>query len=760
MLLKPPSFSSTSTAANSSPVLSLRVQAGRARRRALRASVLCAAVLWVLACGQRESSKSPSGPSAPAALPPGTPVVLISIDTLRSDRLPAYGYQSVATPALDAFAADAVVFEHAYTPVPLTLPAHVSVLTGLDPPGHRVRDNAGYRLEADSIAYLPTVLHEAGYRTAAAVSSWVLRGTAGLSAGFDLYEDRITMAPRALLSGMQRSGFETLTAASDWLGEVADDPFFLFFHIYEPHTPHAPPPPYDTTYASPYDGEVAVADAIVGRLLDRLEGLGVYDRALIILLSDHGEGLNDHGDYEHGLLLYREVLQVPLLLKLPGSHDGGTRVERAVSLVDVFPTVLALLGLESTAGLDGRPLFEEPSMPEDPLYGETVFPRLHFGWSELYSLIDFPYHFIYGPDPELYDLASDPGERHNLVRSKRDVAAQLRAHLDSLDREIAEPLEEDDETRRKLAALGYIGTARGGGDDGPRADPKSQIHHLRRLKSAFTYYEERRYPEAEAEFRAVLAESPLLVDAWEQLGHTLTAQNKLEESLEPFERAMELSGGAPQVAGAIATVLLKLKRLEEARGYAELAADRHELTRDTLAQIAIRQGDLVAAETFVAEAVAGRGVRLGPLITEGELRLAQNRPEEVLSVTGRALEEALDLDTTDELSGLHFLRGSAFARMGRLEEAAAAYQREMELFPSDLEAYGRLALVRLFQGDRGQAAATLERMLTLFPSPAANAEAARTLRTAGDSAGANRLLDEALAKWPADQELLALRRAG
>jgi hypothetical protein len=209
-----------------------------------------------------------------------------------------------------------------------------------------------------------------------------------------------------------------------------------------------------------------------------------------------------------------------------------------------MPTILDLLGIEVPGGLDGRALLGNEEAAAPPVYAETAFPRLHFGWSELYSLIDYPYHFIYGPDPELYDLESDPDERNNLVASERVRASRLREHLDTIDREIGDPSDEDAETRQKLAALGYIGTARGGSSDGPRPDPKSQIHLLERLRGAFTHYENRRFPEAERAFRALLEESPNLVDAWEQLGHSLTAQERFEESLVPFERAMTSTGSA------------------------------------------------------------------------------------------------------------------------------------------------------------------------------------------------------------------------
>ena len=312
--------------------------------RGLVFSVLLAMGIAAVSCRQKDSVP---------AVPRGTPVILISIDTLRSDRLPAYGYDRVETPAIDRLRADSILFEQAYTQVPLTLPAHVSMLTGLYPPEHGVRDNAGYRLRSEGLPYLPRLLKDLGYGTGAAVSAFVLRATAGLDAGFDFYDDHLRIGAKTLLSDVQRDGSDTLEAAREWLHSVAGEPFFFFFHIYEPHAPHSPPEPYASRYESTYDGEVALSDAIIGELLDELKLLGVYDSAIILLTSDHGEGLYDHGDYEHGLLLYRESLQIPLILKLPFSERGGTSVERAVGLIDVVPTIASLLGIELPDHLPG-----------------------------------------------------------------------------------------------------------------------------------------------------------------------------------------------------------------------------------------------------------------------------------------------------------------------------------------------------------------------------------------------------------------------
>ena len=318
-------------------------------------------------CNGGESGKASPQPLGDAGTFPGAPIVVISIDTLRSDHLPAYGYKGVETPALDALRRDAVLFERAYSHTPLTLPSHVSLLTGVLPSRHGVRDNLGYAFDAEKYPFLPRLLGRAGYATGAAVSAYVLRGETGLAKGFDVYDDGISLRPTEALGNSQRSGRESSRAALAWLGTVKDKPFFLFLHLYEPHTPYAPPEPFATRYrAVPYDGEIATADAIVGDFLAELKKRGVYDKAIIALVSDHGEGLGDHGEQEHGILLYREALQVPLFLKLPGAKLGGAAVAAPAQLVDLAPTLLALAGQpvppERTAARSSRSTASTPKM--------------------------------------------------------------------------------------------------------------------------------------------------------------------------------------------------------------------------------------------------------------------------------------------------------------------------------------------------------------------------------------------------------------
>src|SRR6266550_3042556 len=257
----------------------------------------------------------------PAALEfPNAPVVLISVDTLRADHLRAYGYSGVATPNIDALRKDGTLFRNAYATVPMTLPSHATMLTGLLPPEHGVRDNVGFRFDAKGHPTIASILRGTGYATGAFISSYILRGGTGLADAFEFYEDSIEARPGARFADYQRPGNVTAALAERWVDQQSryEKPFFLFFHIYEPHVPYDPPEPFRSRYASsPYDGEVATADAIVGGLLEHLKKSGVYDRAIILFVSDHGEGLGDHGEKQHSILVYRELIHVPMIIKLP-----------------------------------------------------------------------------------------------------------------------------------------------------------------------------------------------------------------------------------------------------------------------------------------------------------------------------------------------------------------------------------------------------------------------------------------------------------
>lgn len=713
-----------------------------------------AVVLVVLAC-----RPSPPGRTETTAETPRPPIVLISIDTLRSDRLPAYGYDGVETPAIDRLAAEGILFERAYTHVNVTLPSHVSVFTGLLPPEHGVRDNAGYRLD-EAIPTLAAELAKAGYATGGFVSSYVLRAGTGVARGFDVYDDEVGFETGRQLGRLQRPGTETLAAASEWLGGVAGSPFFLFLHLYEPHAPYSPPPPFADRYDDPYDGEVAAADAVVAGLIGRLEELGVYDEALVVLLSDHGEGLMDHGEMDHLILIYRETIQVPLILKLPGGERGGERITTGAQLSDVAPTVYSLAGLAAPDGLAGLDLFTlkaaSPGGAPRLIVSESVYPRIHFGWSDLASIVEGDLHFIESPDPELYRLSEDPGERNNVIQEERAAARRLRAALQGIDRTLTSPAEDDPETRRRLESLGYLSGGAGSGAES-LADPKSRIGVVADLGRASRLLESGDLAEAEEALRAVLAAEPQLVLAWQQLGDLLERRGRPAQALQAYRKAFDESAGDASSAGLkVAELLLLEGRVEEAREHALAVVDRSPMANDVLAQAALLEDDLEAAGEYLERAIAERGFRVRPLITRTVWLNRQDRYEEALALSDGVLAEFGDRGDREILGHLYLYRGSALAALGRDEEAESAYREAIGLRPDLLGVYSSLAFLQALTGRGGEVGRTLQEMVTVNPNPAAYAEAVRALRAMNDQRSADGLLAEALRRWPEAEELRLL----
>ena len=691
----------------------------------------------------------------------GTPIVLVSIDTLRSDHLPAYGYWGVATPALDALRRDSVLFTHAYSNMPLTFPSHTSILTGLLPPSHAVRDNEGFRLDTAHVFYLPKRLQESGYATGAAVSAYVLRRSTNLAFGFDVYDDDVGFRTGAGLGSLRRAGSETLTRASGWLQQEAARPCFLFFHIYEPHAPYPAPEPFASRYAGvPYDAAVAAADAVVGELLAELRRLGLYDRALIVLLSDHGEGLGDHGEEEHGLLLYRESLQVPLLFKLPRAQLAGRAIDSPVQLVDVAPTLLALLG-QPAAPSDGvslLPLFSGQTL-ERKIYSETLYPRFHFGWSDLASVVFGRFHLIEGPAPEIFDLAADPAERNNLAERERRLYADLRREAARYDRSGRPSEEADAETRRQLAALGYLGQA--AAPAGPLPDPKDRLDVLRDIRDAYRLFSLKRYEEAVPAFRRVTERNPASLDAWDYLGQSLEALGQQGEALAAYQEAVRRSDGAPGPLLLAAGVLEALGRCPEAVASARLALDVEPVpAHHLLARCALDGNDLATAErearAALAQAIAGAD--LAPLVTLAEVVWRQGRPEQALEITASALAEYRAQPRRDPelLHGLFFLRGRILAERGDAAAAEPSFLEEIRLFPLDSRSYTHLALLYALGGRANEVASTLERMIAAHPVAASYAEAVHTLQVLGDRRTAASLLRQARARFPEDDGLKRL----
>src|SRR6266571_8313472 len=368
---------------------------------------------------------------------PALNVVIITIDTLRADHLGCYGYGQIRTPNIDALASESARFEHSYTPVPVTLPAHTVIFTGTYPAFSGIHDFSGNKLNPKQ-ATLASVLQRQGYTTGAVIGSAVLDSRFGLNQGFDFYYDHFDFnrLQESNLDAMERPGNVVTDVALDWLGKNAQAKFFLWMHLYDPHYPYRPPAPYSEQYKDRlYDGEIAFADAQVGRLLQFLKEKNLYRNTLIMLVGDHGESLGEHGEKTHGFFIYNATLHVPLIVHMPVSHGPTPRsgasekvtepVAEPINLADLMPTVLEIVKLDLPSGVQGRSLVPllaaKGKMESASLYAETFLPRLHFNWSELRGVETENYHFIDAPKPELYDLAKDPGETQNLYADKQAV---------------------------------------------------------------------------------------------------------------------------------------------------------------------------------------------------------------------------------------------------------------------------------------------------------------------------------------------------
>ena len=377
-------------------------------------------------------------------------IILITLDTTRADHLPCYGYPGVKTPYLDALAREGIVFEQCTTSSPLTLPSHTSIMTGLYPTYHGVRVNANTAVSQKHLT-LAELFTRQGYQCGAFIASFVLDGRWGLKQGFHHYDDQFELEKyQGLnLAMIQRPGNEVIDAALSWLDDQSSSSFFAWIHLYDPHTPYEPPEPYLTEYNTGqfglYDGEIAFMDEQIGRVVSWLREKGLTGKTLIVLIGDHGEGLGDHGEWEHGYFIYDYAVQVPFLIVTPFREFQGKRVSSQVRTVDLYPTLLEMAGVEVPEENQGESLldifFHPDKSMESYAYCESLTPNIHYNWSPLHGLKTPRYKYIAAPRAELYDLEKDPDERHNLAEDPayQDALAELSGQLDAYFQKYSDP---------------------------------------------------------------------------------------------------------------------------------------------------------------------------------------------------------------------------------------------------------------------------------------------------------------------------------
>lgn len=665
--------------------------------------------LAAVGCGRR---------AAPAAPPARASVLLITLDTLRADRVGAYGARDARTPNLDALAGRGVLFEEALSSTPLTLPSHSTILSGVEPYHHGVRDNGTYVFPQDR-ATLAQVLHGNGYATAAFVGAYVLDRRFGLSRGFDHYDDVIERRQEgASVLESERPCDEVVTAAAAWLSGQ-QRPFLAWVHLYDPHAPYDPPSPYREQFAGRlYDGEVAHADACVGRLLAALPDAR---RTLVAVLADHGEGRGDHGESTHGLFVYQSTLSVPFLLAGAGV-PSGRRVAGPARTVDLMPTVLGRLGLSTPGGLDGADLLAG-AQPRDS-YAETLYPR-SLGWAPLHSLRVRSLKYIEAPRPELYDLAADPGEAHDLAAERPAEAARLRQALTALrhgDRPET-PRAADPETAERLRALGY---AAGGpapvADGAPPKDPKDALPLWRLFEEANSAEARGDRRAAVRTLRSLVSRDPANPTFRRTLSAALRRDGRMREAVAALGDLLATAPGDAVAWHELAVVLSAEGRTEEAIRCEE------------------------------------RATALNPLLPEpfnhlGTLEARRGRPREAL----RSFEAATRLDPNNGRAWAN--RGNVLRELGRPQEAEEAYRTAARIAPRDVDPLNGLGVLAVEGGRLPEAAGFFRRVLDLEPGhPDAQLNLAFVEARLGDTRGASARLARLLAGRPPEDVAVRARR--
>jgi arylsulfatase A-like enzyme/Flp pilus assembly protein TadD len=684
---------------------------------------------------------------ARASAPVNGPIILISIDTLRADHLPVYGYRHVKTPAIDALAADGVVFERAYSHAPQTLPAHVSLLSGRLPFETGVRDNLGFVVKG-SERLLPQMLRERGYTTGGVVSTYVLRKDTGVNQGFDFFDDEMPPdSPERAIEQGQRDGAESEAIAERWLNQQRSQRVFLFLHLYEPHAPYSAPSNY-AEYAA-YDGEIAYADEIVGRLIRYLKSHQLYDQSTIILLSDHGEGLGDHGEQAHGLFLYEEAIHVPLIVKQSGSTGGGRRIRDVVQHVDVVPTILDLAKAPIPGNLRGRslkPVLEGPaSLPAQTVYSEALYGRYHFGWSELTALTDARYRYIQAPTSELYDLERDPHERQNVADDREQAKAHdaLRGALGRLTRGVAvdAPGKVSTRDRERLEALGYVGVRAGvtRAPAGTLPDPKDTHAILETYREAVELAVDRKWGQAITLLQRILHEDPAMVGAWGQVAAFAIRAERYDQAIDAYKHVIELEPTDPAGYLGAAAAMLRVRKLDEARAHAELAVSVAE-ERDTrsraaaheiLARIALARHDDEGARREAELAQADDPKLPLPAYIEARLLYDQGKHADALSLFEQAIAE-LKRSSDRTIADLHFHTADALVHLERYPEAEQEFIEELKVSPQNTRARAGLATLYQANGQSEDVARVLDDLVTITPTPDAYALAARLWTTFGN----------------------------
>jgi arylsulfatase A-like enzyme/Tfp pilus assembly protein PilF len=654
--------------------------------------------------------------------------VIVTIDTLRADRVGVYGNSAVATPNMDRIAQQGAMAQHAAVHVPLTRPSHVSLFTGLYPSEHGIRDNVSPPLAKD-VPVLAEILQQGGFRTAAFISSIVLSKQSGLARGFEVYSDAFDVGEddARFLNTIQKRGDRTTAEAVAWLRQPGSDRRFAWVHLYDPHDPYEPPEPYASRYADrPYDGEVAWSDELVGRIDAALGDAGLRDDTLLVVTSDHGEGLDEHGEAVHGFFVYETTLRVPLIARGPGITPG-TRLTTVARTIDVLPTMLDLLAIAPPArAVSGRSMaaaMRGAALDDEPSFAESLVPLVHYGWSDLRALRIGRWKYILAPRPELYDLENDPDERDNLHQEQPARARALRSGLEQRLKQEQAALRKAPNTTQavppdlleKLGALGYV--SGGTSTSLPTgADPKDKIEDYQTvntlMREGLINLREHRFAASMQRFNALFARGIDSFEAHYYAARALGGLARWREAAAHYENAVKLLPSYSAAYVGLADAHLADGRLAQAmeaiaRGQKALPDDPRLVDRE--GDIAKRAGDLARARRAWA-----RVAQMAPDDALVRVKLGElHRDAGETADAVRLLREAVTLDPS--VASYWNSLGMTLGGAGDLASAEQAFREAVNRDGKNAQYFYNLGLALARQNKRAEALAAFERTLTLDP---------------------------------------------
>jgi arylsulfatase A-like enzyme/lipopolysaccharide biosynthesis regulator YciM len=636
--------------------------------------------------------------------------ILITVDTLRADRINCYGFPYVETPTMDFFASKGVLFEKCIAQTPLTQPSHASLLTGTYPLFHGVRDNGGF-LVPQELVTLSEVFKEKNYHTAAFVAAFVLDSKWGFDQGFDYYFDQFDLSKYKTISlgNVQRRGDEVIDEALKWLDEHRHEQFFSWIHLYDPHTPYEPPAPFREEYPNrPYLGEIAYTDSQLGRLWGYLEQNNLTENTILIFASDHGESLGEHDESTHGFFIYQEGIHVPLIFVTPFKDLHDIRCSEVVSLVDIMPTILEMEGEIFPSQIQGRSLlplfFGEKGNEKSFAYAETYYPRLHYGWSDLKSIQEDRFKLIIAPELELYDLIDDPEEQTNLISAFPEETRRLMRIAEQFMEESSQGAFDidyqhiDEEARQKLAALGYIGTFSDQSSlEGKRlANPKEKIVIFNQLSHVKELMLEEKYDEAVTRITRIINEDPDVIDAYFTLGNLYFKKREFDKALDSFLIVLEKRPSDPFTVINVANSYMGMGEIDEADKFVMSIIES--LPPDSqlyyvLGNIKNLKEEHEKAIMYYKECIKLNPSSASAYCALGGVYVVQERFDDAESYLSKAEEQ------NPTLRNLFYNWALLNEEKGELIRAAGAYKQELENIPHNFKACFNLSRVYRKLGD-------------------------------------------------------------